>query len=151
VITYIGDLNSLSLVSKYLLLCDIVCRQRLVSCAACGLRDFTKCLDEVSIRDLPEIFLMTTEQRTLMSELPVVSLFKEDGSIRQQALAPAFSCFPAWRNISDNESSECYQMSLRDDLTPRYHLHADLVAVPQVKICSMFVQSLYLYLISIFY
>lgn len=105
-----------------------------MSCAACGLRDFTKCCDTVPIDELPDIFILTDDQRKAMLELPVVSLFNGDGSARRQALAPVFSCFPSWRNISANESLECYQTSLLNDMTPRYHLHEDLVLVSQVNI-----------------
>jgi hypothetical protein len=78
--------------------------------------------------------MLTSEQRNVMTAHPVVRLFNEDGSTRKQALAPVYSCFPSWRNILDSESPESYQSTLRNDTTLRYHLHEDLVLVPQVNI-----------------
>ena len=108
--------------------------QRLVPCAACGLRDFMDCRDKVSLQELPSIYLMTSEQRMKIADLPVVTLFDANGLHRQQALAPVFSCFPVFRNISENEIAERYKESIRNDLTKRYHLHADLVSAPELFI-----------------
>ena len=69
-----------------------------------------------------------------IADLPVVTLFDANGFRRQQALALVFSCFPVFRNISENEIAESYKESIRSDLTKRYHLHADLVSVPEVFI-----------------
>jgi hypothetical protein len=109
-----------------------VYRQRLVPCAACGVRDYTKCSEKVTLQQLPAIYLMTAEQRLKIAELPVVTLYDVNGGHRQQALAPVFSCFPVFRNILENETAECYKESLRSDTSERYHLHADLVCLPEV-------------------
>jgi hypothetical protein len=93
-----------------------------------------ECREKVSLQQLPSVYLMTTEQRMKMADLPVVTLFDVNGLHRQQALAPVFSCFPIFRIISENETAECYKESIRSDLTKRYHLHADLVSVPEVFI-----------------
>jgi hypothetical protein len=90
--------------------------------------------DKVSLQELPSIYLMTSEQRMKIADLPVVTLLDANGFRRQQALAPVFSCFPVFRNISENEIAERYKESIRNDLTKRYHLHADLVFVPEVFI-----------------
>ena len=103
-------------------------RPWLVPCATCGLRDFTECRDKVSLQELPSIYLMTSEQRMKIADLPVVTLFDANGLHRQQALAPVF------RNISENEIAESYQEYICSDSTKRYHLHADLVSAPELFI-----------------
>jgi hypothetical protein len=75
---------------------------------------------------------MTTEQIMKTADLLVVSLFDENGLNQQQALAPVFSCLPVFINILEKETAECYKDSVRSDLTPRCHLPAGLVSVPQV-------------------
>ena len=106
-------------------------RCKLVSCTACGIRDYTES-HKVGVRELPAVYHMTKEQRIMISKLPIVTLFGDNGESRRQALAPVFSCFPAFRNVFLDESMECYQLHLRNDETPRYHLHADLVHVAEV-------------------
>ena len=69
-----------------------------------------------------------------IADLPVVTLFDANGAHRQQALAPVLSCFPVFRNISENETAESYKEFVRNDSTKRYHLHADLVSAPEVFI-----------------
>ena len=113
---------------------ECIYRQRLVPCAACGLRDYMECSAKVSLQELPAIYLMTSEQRSKIAELPVLTLFDAHGAHRKQALAPVFSCFPAFRNISESETVEGYKEYVCNDSLKRYHLHADLVSVPEVLI-----------------
>jgi hypothetical protein len=77
-----------------------------------------------------------------IADLPVGTLFDANSAHRQQALVPVFSCFPVYRNISENETAESCKEFVRNDSTKRYHPHADLVCVPELFV-YMYIYILY--------
>ena len=88
---------------------------------------------------LPTIYVMTAAQRLEIAEFPILILFDVQGTHRQQALPPVFSCFPEFRNITEGETIENYKEFIVNDPVTRYHLHAELVLLPEVcaYICSI--------------